>query len=135
MHPKQDITASGEQAKNWPNPIKISIWLVDEGGSWSALASEFDVVGMGATRDAALNNLGETLGTYLASYFQEGASFEEALRPIPRRENLKLRFSAAVTALKGRLPRGRDNHRHPDGAPRSVQHAKQDLTPHGFAHC
>jgi predicted RNase H-like HicB family nuclease len=135
MHPKQDITPSGAQANKWPEQIKISIWLVDEGGDWSALASEFDVVGKGATREAALQNLGETLGSYLGSYLQQGASFKEALRPIPWRENLRLRISAAHTALKEHLPRSDDPRHHPDGASRSVQHAQQDLAPSSFAHC
>ncbi len=126
---QQETNIATKPGADWPNPIKISIWLVHEDNQWSALASEFDVVGLGATQKAALDNLGEMLSAYLAGYIAEGAPFRAARRPIPLRERARLKFFQLVTAAIRRLPDG------PQDRPRSVQHAEQSLTPHGFAHC
>ncbi len=131
MQQEADIKAKAQA--DWPERIKVSIWLVRENDQWSALASEFDVVGMGATEKEALDNLDETLGTYLSSYIAEGASYKEARRPIPWRERARLRFYELLTTAKHRLPDGSRNRA--EGGPRSVHHSKQDLTPSGLAHC
>jgi len=126
---QQETNIAAKSQADWPDSIKISIWLVHEDNQWSALASEFDVVGLGATQKAALDNLGETLSTYLAGYIAEGAPFEAARRPIPLRERTRLKFYQLVTAAIRRLPDGSQDRA------RSVQHAEQSLTPGGFAHC
>jgi predicted RNase H-like HicB family nuclease len=130
---QQETDISGKPQTNWPERIKISIWLVYENDQWSALASEFDVVGVGATEEAALENLDETLGAYLASYIAEGAPYKAALRPIPWRERARLKFYELLTSAKHRLPDGPGDR--VEGGPRSVHHSKQDLTPSGLAHC
>jgi predicted RNase H-like HicB family nuclease len=131
MQQEKDIAAKSRV--EWPDPIKISIWLVYEDGHWSALASEFDVVGMGPTQEAAMENLAETLGAYLAGYISEGAPFDAARRPIPVREGVRLKFRELTTRVLNRLPDGPQPRS--DDCPRAVQHSKRDLTPHGFAHC
>jgi predicted RNase H-like HicB family nuclease len=127
MHQETNIAA--QSRADWPDSIKISIWLVYEDDQWSALASEFDVVGMGATQEAALENLRETLSAYLQSFASEGAPFEAARRPIPLRERFRLRLSQFATVAVRRMPDGSQDR------PRSVEHAEQSFTPSEFAHC
>jgi predicted RNase H-like HicB family nuclease len=133
MQPENDIVAKAAQS-NWPNPIKLSIWLVCEDDQWSALASEFDVVGMGGTKEAAMENLMEMVAAYLASYMQEGVPFEEARRPIPFRERVRLGLAAFRTTASDRLPARTKGTQH-DHVPRAVRHSHLDMTPQGTVVC
>jgi len=74
----------------WPERVEISIWMVPEDDHWVALAAEFNVAGMGRTEQNAIDNLSDNLKAYLASFREEGASFTDARRPIPRREEMRL---------------------------------------------
>ena len=95
MHPSNEMTADHK-----PDQIKVSIWLVCENDQWSALASEFDVIGMGQTQEAAIENLSETLNAYLDSFQAEGATLDDARRPIPMREELRLRLLQSLGKIR-----------------------------------
>jgi predicted RNase H-like HicB family nuclease len=121
-HPKPRV--------DWPDKIKVSIWLVCEGGDeWSALVSEFNVVGMGRSRVEAEANLRDNLHAYLESYAAEGAEFKDTYRRIPRKEALRLAFFALLTrAAKAITPKSRRNNIHFEG-PRTVEHSGEAFGP------
>lgn len=99
MEPLTPTVAEAKEG-DWPERMKISIWLVPEDDHWVALAADFNVAGMGRTDRAALDNLSENLGAYLESFREEGASFADACRPIPRREELRLRGRQLISGLE-----------------------------------
>ncbi len=91
-----------------PRELEFPAWLDEdfgghvvlkrEHGQWYALLLEFDITGCGSTRAAAVQDSFALLGTYLHDYFEEGASFADAIRPVPRR----LRARLAVESILGR---------------------------------
>jgi hypothetical protein len=104
------MSATEHQAA--PREQEFSAWLDEdfeahvavkyEQGQWFALLLEFDITGCGGTRGAAVQDSFELLGSYLQAYFQEGASFADAIRRVPWR----LRARIAVESLVGRPLRG-----------------------------
>lgn len=125
-----DIATEGPRPlEGWPDKFKVSIWFVREGDRWTALASEFNVLGLGASRAEAESNLHKNLNAYLTSYAAEGAAFEDALRRIPRKETLRLTFFALLTrAAKAVTPKSRRGNIHFQG-PRTVEHAGEAFGP------
>src|ERR1044072_48591 len=95
----QAAKQSPDSAPNWPDVIRISIWLVREPDGWQALAADFDIVGQGASEGLALRNLQELVIAYLDSCIEDGMSFEEARSPIPVNERLRLEFGRLLTPL------------------------------------
>jgi hypothetical protein len=95
-----------------PREQEFPVWLDDdfsvhvaikyEHGQWYALLLEFDITGCGDTRGAAVQDSFELLGSYLQAYFEDGASFADAIRPVPWR----LRARVAVESMVGRPLRG-----------------------------
>jgi hypothetical protein len=101
--PAMTKPAAEQPAKNapeWPDVIRVSIWLVQDGETWQSLAAEFDIAGQGASRGLALKNLQELVIEYLESCIEDGMSFEETLRPIPRRERLRLQAGRLMTPIR-----------------------------------
>jgi hypothetical protein len=94
-----------ESAQSWPDVIRVSVWLVREQDGWQALASEFDIVGQGASEGLALRNLQELVISYLDSCIEDGMSFEEARSPIPLKERLRLELGRLLTPLHHLLHR------------------------------
>lgn len=96
----QAPTQSPTSAPEWPEVIRVPIWLVRERESWQALAANFDIVGQGASEVLALQNLQELVVDYLNSCIEDGMSFEEALSPIPAKERWRLEFGRLLTPLR-----------------------------------
>lgn len=115
MKPLTSETARST-SNDWPERIKISIWMVPEDDHWVALAADFNVAGMGRTEHAALHNLSDNLHAYLSSFREEGAAFSDARRPIPRREDLRLRGRQIISRLEA-------------WRKQKVRHSELDLAP------
>jgi predicted RNase H-like HicB family nuclease len=135
MHGNANIEAGSQPAPDWPDHIKVSIWVVKEAGHWSALASEFNVVGMGNHHDEALENLRENLSAYLVSYAEEGAPFSKAQRRIPVRESLRLWALALLTFLARKLTPHKQRHQFEYTGPRAVEHSREDFGSARALHC
>ena len=61
---------------------------------------------MAYLRGAAVNDAFELLFAYLESYFDDGAEFSEALRPIPRKLRMRIRIEATIARpLRGAMVR------------------------------
>jgi hypothetical protein len=111
-------SGSGQHAS-----INVSVWLIRRDGQWTALAEEFNVVGMGPSSEAALRNMDELLEDYFVVVAEEGDSFENAHRPIPLRMKVSLRTRLALSMLRRLFSnriRGDDSgrvHRLPNHAP------------------
>lgn len=114
----EPLTPAAAKAKSddWPEHVKISIWMVPEDDHWVALSADFNVVGMGRTEHAALHNLSENLNAYLSSFREEGAPFGDACRPISRREELRLRGRQAFGIIEA-------------WRQQKVRHSEVDLAP------
>ena len=93
-------TVDPRRADDWPEVIRVPIWLVHEVDSWQALAANFDIVGQGQTEGLALQNHQELLIYYLSACAEDGMSFAEVQRPIPSRERLRLEFNRLMTPLR-----------------------------------
>jgi len=68
-----------------PDDFEITVAVKREHDQWYALLMEFDIAGCAGTRAEAVRQVFELLTAYLHGYFAEGAAFEDAIRPIPRR--------------------------------------------------
>lgn len=93
-------TAEPKPADDWPEVIRVPIWLVREQGNWQALAANFDIVGQGQTEGLALQNLQELVVDYLSACAEDGMSFAEVQRPIPLAERLRLELGRLMTPLR-----------------------------------
>ena len=65
-------------------------------GQWFALLMDFDITGCGSARAGAVRDAFGLLGCYLADHFQDGASFSDALRPIPQRLRMRIYTESAL---------------------------------------
>jgi hypothetical protein len=71
------------------------------------LIEEFDITGMGSTREEARLDALHLLGAYLRDHFEDGTPFEQTFRPIPRRLKFEVRASTLIHRLLRALgPRG-----------------------------
>jgi hypothetical protein len=77
----------------------FTLALRRERGRWYAVLLDFDVTGTGASPHDAVEDTFGLLGAYLHAHFEDGAAFEDALRPVPRLEQLKMRAEAAVASI------------------------------------
>lgn len=87
-----------------PDGAKLHIWLTPDEGHWFALVEEFDITGMGATQDEAIDDARELVDSYLMSYMRDGAPYKDALRPIPLRMRLEIKTLAIVGRVVRLLP-------------------------------
>lgn len=94
------IAEDKQRADDWPEVIRVSIWLVREQDNWQALAANFDIVGQGQTEGLALQNLQDMVVDYLAACWEDGMSFAEVQRPIPFRERLRLELVRLLAPLR-----------------------------------
>jgi hypothetical protein len=79
--------------KDWLLPVPIHALMGRKHGQWYALATDFQVVGVGLTEQAARNDLSGLLETYLRSIYDEGRPFDDAVRPVGALTKLRLFFS------------------------------------------
>jgi hypothetical protein len=92
----------------WLMPlVRVQVWFRYEHGSWYCLAEDFDITGMGSSRDAAFSDMVDLLGAYLGSHYKAGAAFEQTLRPIPRKLKIQIRSQVAASSVRSRLARSR----------------------------
>jgi hypothetical protein len=92
---------------------RVAAWIPDDfdfrvatkriDGEWFALAVDFDITGKGVTRAAAVRQMAELLGLYLAAYLVDGVEFYGAVRPVPSRMRFRIQMESAVGRLISRL--------------------------------
>lgn len=70
---------------------------------WYALLMDFDITGVGATRQDAIEQAFDLLTAYLVAYFEDGQPFSAALRPIPRLLRARIRLETSIGRLVRRL--------------------------------
>jgi hypothetical protein len=96
-----------------PDDFEFRVATKHEHGEWFALAVDFDVTGKGSTRGAALRQMCELLGLYLAAYLMDEVPFHDALRPVPARLRLRIQTEDALSRVTrhiyGSLPLAREN--------------------------
>lgn len=68
-----------------PHWLRLTFALRRMDERWFVLIEEFDITGVGATPEDARDEAMKLLGSYLHAHYEDGATFEQALRPIPRR--------------------------------------------------
>ncbi|MGI8904343.1 MAG: hypothetical protein ACR2IP_11960 [Solirubrobacteraceae bacterium] len=78
-----------------PRWLELTFAKKREDGHWFVLIEEFDITGMGPTLDDARDEAFSLLTAYLQAHYADGSSFEETLRPIPRRLRLAIRAGTA----------------------------------------
>jgi hypothetical protein len=94
--------------------LEVEVAVKREDGQWYALLMQFDITGAGATRHDAVRDAFSLLAAYLHAYFEDGAAFEEAVRPVPR--SLKLRIVAesgvahVVRRISEKIPFASESH-------------------------
>lgn len=79
-----------------PDDFELRVAVKREGDQWFALQMNFDITGCGPTRADAVRESFALLLAYLHAYFQDGAAFESAVRPIPRRLRLQILAESAL---------------------------------------
>jgi hypothetical protein len=77
----------------------LHIAVKRESGQWYALLLEFDITGCGETREEAVQEGLEMLVAYLDAHYEDGDSFEVALRPIPGTLRLRIELESALAPL------------------------------------
>ncbi len=96
-----------------PDDLDFRVATKRERERWFALAVDFDITGTGATRAAAVRQMGELLSIYLAAYLVDGANFGDAIRPVPTSMRLRMRLESvlakAVRHIDGRVPLSRED--------------------------
>lgn len=85
--------------------ILVNTWLIPEDDHWVALAEDFDVVGMGASPEAAVANMDELLVDYLELVFADGGSLDDAIRRVPLGRRLPLHAGRIWGNLRDHLVR------------------------------
>jgi hypothetical protein len=89
-----------------PDEQALNAWIDDdfvlrvavkcERGQWFALLMDFDITGTGSGPGDAVRDSFGLLGAYLEDYYEEGAVFADALRPIPKRLRARIRFESTI---------------------------------------
>ena len=101
--PEHQAVPREQELSAWVDEnFEVRVAVKYEHGQWYALLLEFDITGCGATKGAAVRNSLDLLGSYLQAYFEDGASFADAIRRVPR----PLRARIAVESMVGRPLRG-----------------------------
>jgi hypothetical protein len=104
--PAPHLTGGGAAPREGVIKIPISVWTGrEDDGQWFALALDFDIASMGASEDAALEELEELVVDYLQLGIREGRSLDELRRGVPKLEVAKLYlkelFSRATHVASG----------------------------------
>jgi predicted RNase H-like HicB family nuclease len=84
----RDETATG--FRDWLPRLAVRTIVGRRQGQWYAVATDFCVVGMGSTEEAARENLSGLLHGYLRSFYERGRPFHEAKRPIGTLTKMRL---------------------------------------------
>lgn len=84
-----------------PDEVELHVAVKHQNGQWFALVMEFDVTGCGDTRADAVRQAFELLMAYLHAYYEDGSTFDDAIRPIP----LWLRYRIALESKLARTLR------------------------------
>ena len=88
----------------WPEEIRLKVWIKHEDdGLYGAMVEQFCIAGQGGTPDEALADARDLTISYLNSFVEEGASYADAYRPIPR--SLRWKFHAENLFSKVRFPK------------------------------
>jgi len=111
--PQVGTSDRGDIHETWSRPLRVTIWLIPEDEHWAALVEEFDVVGMGATQDAAILNMEELLRDYFKLIAEEGRSVDDARRPISIGRRLMLQAGRLRGVLASRIRHRPSIHRLP----------------------
>ena len=116
-----------------PTPLGFAEWLPrwleltlakkPERGRWFVLIEEFDITGVGSTPNDALDEAISLLMAYLEAHYADGASFEDTLRPIPRRLRLIILAGVALHRLWPKPQKLRPGAQHALVSPRALVHS------------
>lgn len=116
-----------------PTPLGLAEWLprwLDltlakkrAHGRWFVLIGEFDITGVGLTLDDAIDEAISLLMAYLGAHYADGASFEDTLRPIPRRLRLGILAGTALHRLRPQPQELRLGAQHALVSPRALVHS------------
>jgi hypothetical protein len=120
----REVDAKMEAFDQWMRGLlSFRVALRREQGQWFALAEDFDITGMGESREDALRDMVGLLSAYLMAHFEDGTPFEQTLRPIPRRLRIEIRRDTFLSQILERFA-----HR----APRNEE--AQTLVPAEYLH-
>lgn len=89
-----------------PDDFDLRVATKRENGEWFALAVDFDVTGKGSTRQAAVRQMGDLIGLYLAAYFVDHEAFASAIRPVPLQMRFRIQAEDFVSRLVRRIDAG-----------------------------
>jgi hypothetical protein len=98
--PGSEKEARDEQHGDWPQELRLHVWIVREDGRYAALSEDFNVVGMGASPEAAAKEMFELLDDYLSECASEDLPWHEVRRPIPITERLRLHAKRIESTMK-----------------------------------
>ena len=70
--------------------MTVHTWVGTSHGQWHAVAIDFQLAGVGATKDAACRDLSGVLETYLRCVYEQGRPYEDSLRPMTSLTKLRL---------------------------------------------
>jgi len=110
-------SAPNNLISDWPRSIVVITWLIPEPDQWVALAEQFDIVGAGASPEAAIANMDEMLLDYFELVAEEGGSFADAHRPISQLRRARLRIGWLLGNLSDAIHKVRHVQRLPHEAP------------------
>jgi hypothetical protein len=79
--------------------VTIYVRIVREHDQWYAEATDYQVVGVGESREAAIQSLRRSMRAYLRAVQRHGGDARNAQRPPGRRARLRVRTLALLTAL------------------------------------
>ena len=117
VEPGVGSAAVSNVASDWPQPVVVITWLIPEPEQWVALAEQFDIVGAGASPEAAIANMDELLLDYFELVAEDGGSFADAHRPISLPRRARLRANWLLGNLSDALHKVRHVQRLPHEAP------------------
>ena len=110
MRPKSSETACrcvilesmaiSQAGPDWPTDIKLKTWIKHQGeGEYGALVEQFFIAGQGDSPESALANAQELTISYLNTFVEDGSSFQDAIRPIPRSLRWKLEAENLISKV------------------------------------
>ena len=79
--------------------FRLDIATKMQAGQWYALVPQFDITGAGETQVEAVRDALDLMFAYLRAYYEDGAHFDDALRPIPRKLRLRIGVESALGHL------------------------------------
>jgi hypothetical protein len=85
------------------NDLAMTVAVKREGDQWYALLQQFDITGAGDTRAAAVKEAFELLLAYLHAFYEDGAPFADALRPIPASLELRIKTESLIASVARRV--------------------------------